>query len=252
MDNYIFMKNQPDFYEISSPNKAIVLSVKMTDKVYYSVDFKGENILWYSPLAMDLGANGVLGHFPKVKQYQITEIEDTIETIWGIRQEIKAEYQELDLTMEGHYSLLFRVYDDGVAYRFQTTFPNKIRIKQEEVAYRFRADAELLAHVVGDFQTSYEKLYTSYTISEIVEAEFISLPLLVKQENAKILIAESDVFDYPGMYIKRIGNNNRFDMQGLFPAYPTKTELGGLCQFNNRVIERMGLVQRLEFDRRRF
>ncbi len=232
------MKNQSDFYEICAPNKTIVLKVKMTDKVYYSVDFKGENILWYSPLAMDLGENGVLGHFPKVKRYQITEIEDSIETVWGIRKTIKAEYQELDLTMEGHYSLLFRVYDDGVAYRFQTTFPDKIKIKQETVAYRFREDAELLAHVVGDFQTSYEKLYTSYKISEIVEAEFISLPLLVKQPQAKVLIAESDVFDYPGMYIKRIGNNNRFDMQGLFPAYPTKTELGGLCQFNDRVVER--------------
>ena len=196
------MKNQPDFYEIYAPNKTIVLKVKMTDKVYYSVDFKGENILWYTPLAMDLGKNGVLGHFPKVKRSQITEVEDSIETVWGIRKEIKAEYQELDLTMEGNYSLLFRVYDDGVAYRFQTTFPNKIKVKQETVAYRFRQDAELLAHVVGDFQTSYEKLYTSYNISEIVEAEFISLPLLVKQPQAKILIAESDVFDYPGMYIK--------------------------------------------------
>ena len=41
------MKNHPDFYEICSPNKAIVLRVKMTDKVYYAVDFKGENIITY-------------------------------------------------------------------------------------------------------------------------------------------------------------------------------------------------------------
>ena len=232
------MKNQLDFYEIYSPNKTITLRVKMTDKVYYAVDLNKENILWYSPLSMDLGAHGTLGHFPKVKDYQITEIEDTIDTVWGIRKVIKTEYQELDLIMEGHYNLIFRVYDDGVAYRFQTKFPEKIKVNQEEVAYRFREDAALLAHVVGDFQTSYEKLYTSYNISQIVEEEFISLPLLVKQEKAKILISESDVFDYPGMYIKRIGNNNRFDMQGLFPAYPTKTELGGLCQFNNRVVER--------------
>ena len=133
------MDNPLKEYSISSPNKEIFISVKITDKIYYAVDFKGENILWYSPLAMDLGANGMLGHFPKVKRHQITEIEDTIETVWGIRQEIKAEYQELDLTMEGQYSLLFRVYDDGVAYRFQTAFPNKIIIQQEEVAYRFRA-----------------------------------------------------------------------------------------------------------------
>ena len=82
-----------------------------------------------------------------------------------------------------------------------------------------------------------------------MEAEFISLPLLVKQEKAKILIAESDVFDYPGMYIKRKGNNNRFDMQGLFPTCATKTELGGLCQFNDRVIERADYLAETEGTR---
>jgi len=232
------MKKQLDFYKVHSPNEAITLRVKMTDKVYYAVDYKKKNVLWYSPLAMDLGEYGVLGHFPKVKEEEFEMVNETIETVWGIRNKIKEQYHELTLKMEGNYNLIFRVYDDGVAYRFQTNFPHKIKIVQEEAAYRFRKDAELLAHVVGDFQTSYEKLYTSYNISEIVEAEFISLPLLVKQEQAKILISESDVFDYPGMYIKRIGNNNRFDMQGLFPAYPTKTELGGLCQFNDRVVER--------------
>ena len=100
----------------------------MTDKVYYAVDLNKENVLWYSPLSMDLGTHGILGHFPKVKHHQITEVEDTIDTVWGIRKKIKAEYQELDLTIEGHYNVIFRVYDDGIAYRFETKFREKIKI----------------------------------------------------------------------------------------------------------------------------
>lgn len=236
-------------YSIQSPNKKITLRVKITDRIYYAVEFKGENLLWYSPLSMTLDNGKVLGLNPKIKHSWQSKVDDKIKTVWGIRSEIKEQYEELVLEMEGRYNLIFRVYDDGVAYRFQTKFSKKIKVVAEEVAYRFLENAELLAHVVGDFQTSYEKLYTTYKIADIVEEEFISLPLLVKQETARILIAESDVFDYPGMYISRIGNNNRYDMQGLFPAYATKTELGGLCQFNDRVIERADYIARTDGNR---
>ncbi len=236
------MSNQSKTLEIVAPDKAITLTVKLTDKVYYSVDFKGKNVLWYTPLSMTLANGKVLGSHPVIKKTHRKNIDNKIKTVWGIRNEVIEKYQELTLEMEGNYSLVFRVYNDGVAYRFRTNFSKRIKVKAEEVAYRFLKNEELLAHVVGDFQTSYEKLYTSYKIADIVEAEFISLPLLVKQAQAKIVIAEADVYDYPGMYIKRIGNNNRFDMQGLFPAYPTKTELGGICQFNNKVTERADYI----------
>ena len=236
------MNNKAKKIKITAPNKAITLTVKLTDKVYYSVDLNNKNVLWFSPISMTLVNGKILGDYPIIKKIHQKRVDNKIKTVWGIRNKIIDAYEELIIEMKGNYSLVFRVYDDGVAYRFQTNFSKKIKIKNEEVAYRFLKNEELLAHVVGDFQTSYEKLYTSYKIADIVEAEFISLPLLVKQEHAKIVIAEADVYDYPGMYIKRIGNNNRFDMQGLFPAYPVKTELGGLCQFNDRVTERADFI----------
>jgi len=243
------MANTLKEYTLSSPNEKILIKIKITDKVYYAVDFKGKQLLWYSPLSLALDTGEILGHAPKIKEVRENFINSKIKTVWGIRSEIKEVYQELILEMVGQYILVFRAYDDGVAYRFKTNFSKKIKIKSEEVAYRFLKNEALLAHVVGDFQTSYEKLYTSYKIADIVEEEFISLPLLVKQEPTKIVISEADVYDYPGMYIKRIGNNNRFDMQGLFPAFPTKTVLGGLCQFNDRVIERADYIAETEGKR---
>ncbi len=236
-------------YSISSPNHEIALYLKLTDKIYYAVDFNGENILWYSPISMSLVNGLTLGENPIVKSVDTQSVDQSIKTVWGIRSEISEQYEEIVLNFEENYSLVFRVYNDGVAYRFKTNFDGKIKIINEEVAYRFSKDMNLLAHVVGDFQTSYEKLYTSYKVSEVVEKEFISLPLLVNEENVKIVITESDVFDYPGMYIKRIGNNNRFDLQGLFPAFPKKWERGGLCQFNLVVTERLDYIAETEGTR---
>ena len=236
-------------YSIYSPNKEITIKVKITDKLYYAVDFKAQELLWYSPLSMDLGDGIILGHLPKVLAAKEQSIDSTINTIWGIRSKIKEQYHELELEMEGRYSVIFRAYDDGIAYRFKTDMSATITVFQEEVEYRFLKDATLLAHVVGDFQTSYEKLYTSYNISDVVEEEFISLPLLVATSNAKVLISEADLLDYPGMYIERKGNNNRFDLQGLFPAYPTKWEEGGLCQFNLRVTARSNYLAKTHGQR---
>ena len=225
-------------HTLTSPNKSISIYIRITDQLYYGVDFNDKQLLWYSPLSLELGDGTILGKQPIIKSAKEQNIKGSISTVWGIRKEIVEEYQELTLEMKGNYSVIFRAYNDGIAYRFRTNFKKKIKIVQEEVSYRFLKDARLLAHVVGDFQTSYERLYTKYNISEVVKEEFISLPLLVDTGDAKVLISESDLLDYPGMYIKRKSNNNRFDLDGLFPAYPTKWAPGGLCQFNLTVSER--------------
>ena len=227
-----------DTYELNSPNGEISIHIKATDKLYYAVDVKGQNILWYSPLSMQLQTGQILGYKPKVKKASESKTDQTIETVWGINKMIQDQYHELILEMEGNYSIIFRAYDTGIAYRFKTNFPGEIIIENEEVSYRFLENHDLLAHIVGDFQTSYEKLYTSYKIADVVDTNFISLPLLVDNGKQKIILTEADVFDYPGMYIMRKGNNNRHFMDGLFPKMPTQWEEGGWCQFNLKVTER--------------
>ena len=225
-------------FSLSSPDGQITIRIQTTDLFYYAVDFKGKNLMWYSPLSMTLGDGMVLGNKPKVTATEKNSVNQVIKPVWGNRNSIPETYNELILKLDGDYDLIFRAYNDGVAYRFRTRKSGEITVVNEQVAYRFPEDHQLMAHVVSDFQTSYEKYYTKYKISEVVEKDFISLPLVVDKGAVKVAITESDLYDYPGMYIKRQGNNNRFDLQGLFPEVPTKWEPGGWCQFNLRVTER--------------
>jgi len=243
------MKNDARHFVVSSPNKDIKIDIRLTDKLSYSVNYKGENILRFSPLSMRLEDGTVLGDTPKIKLHKESYVDDTIQTVWGIRSEIVEQYNELTLEMTDNYSVIFRAYDDGVAYRFQTNFSQKIKIADEEVTYNFPKDADLFAHVVGDFQTSYEKLYTKYKVTEVVEEEFISLPLLVNQGAIKLVISESDLYDYPGMYLKKFATNNRPELSGLFPKYPTTTQRDGIGMFNLRVMERADYLAETEGKR---
>ena len=246
MQNYRTPSND---LAVSSPNGGIVLQIKLTDKIYYKIDYFGKTVMWYSPISMALSDGTVLGKNPTIIGSKEVAIDQEITPSWGIRTRIRNHYNELAISFEGNYQVIFRAYDDGIAYRFHTKLSDPIEVMHEEVSWCFLKNHPLLAHVVGDFQTSYEKLYTSYTIEEVVEEEFISLPLLVDQGEVKLIIAEADVFDYPGMYIMKKGNNNRFFLDALFPQYPTHWEEGGLCQFNLRVTERAPYLAQTQGDR---
>ena len=245
----IFFHGKSEEYTLSSPDKNIQLTVKTTDKLYYKVAYKGKDVIWYSPLSMSLEDGRTLGKNPIVNSHTTKEVDESINTVWGNRAQVQNHYQELVLKMKGNFSLIFRAYNDGVAYRFVTDFKERIRIKNEEITYRFHENHDLLAHVVGDFQTSYEKLYTSYKISDVVEEDFISLPLLVDQGDTKVVIAESDLFDYPGFYLLKREQVTHYFFEGTLPAFPTKEERGGHKDFNYRVKERANYLAETEGSR---
>ncbi|MFS4456125.1 glycoside hydrolase family 97 protein [Maribacter sp. 2304DJ31-5] len=225
-------------HQITSPEGNIKLKVKFTDKIYYAVDYGNQEVVWYSPISMTLGNGTVLGHRPKMVNSATQSVSNTIETVWGIRKNIKEAYNELKLDFEGNYSLVFRAYDDGVAYRFITRFKKGITIKDEEVGYRFRKNHKLYAHVVGDFQTSFEKPYTRTLLNDLKEKDYVSLPLVVDEGNLKVSLIESDVHDYPGLYLKREDGHDRSYLVGLFPQYPLSFEDGNWGLFGKRVVER--------------
>lgn len=224
--------------KVSSPDGRVVANLRLTDKVYYNLEVDGQQVMWFSPISMQTLESGWLGKSPVLLKSSTRTVNEEITPVYGIKNRIVDNYNELTLEFRGGYSLILRSYNDGIAYRWKTMLKGDLTVQAEEVEYRFLEDYKVYAHVVGDFETSYEKLYTRMRISEMKEEEFSSLPFMVDNGKLKLLITESDLYSYPGMYITRPGNNNRFYLNGLFPAYPKSVKMGGWCQFNLRVTER--------------
>jgi alpha-glucosidase len=229
-------QNQP--LRVTSPDGRLVVNVKLTDKVYYNLEIDGEQVMWYSSLSLKTLEAGWLGKNPKLLKTTFGSKNEIIKPEWGIRSTIEDKYNEMILDFQGGYTLIFRNYNDGIAYRWKTSLKGNLTILDEEVEYRFLENYNVIAHVVADFQTSYEKLYSRMKIADMKEEEFSSLPFMVDNGKLKLLISESDLYQYPGMYITRPGNNNRHYLSGLFPAYPKSVEQGGWCQFNMIVTQR--------------
>ena len=211
-------------YKLLSPGKKIQVVVTTGKGITYSVLYEDKIILDPSTISMTL-ENGInLGETGRVLKIHNQEVKDKIYPVVPHKnREIIDHYSELILNFEGDYSLIFRAYDDGVAYRFETRFKDEIKVVHEEVTYRFPQDHSVYFPEEESFFSHNEREYLFLPISQIGDERFASLPILIYPEDGpKIGISESDLEDYPGMWVKGISGNG---LNGTFPAYALKDEM---------------------------
>jgi alpha-glucosidase len=134
----------------------------------------------------------------------------------------------LSIEFKQPFRVEFRVYDDGVAYRILTQFKDSITVKNEIAEFNFpgrpsayfpqvqkKQDADI-------FHTSFEEEYPLRMLDRIPDDLMGYSPILVVPESGpKIAITESDLFDYPGMFLGGTGSSA---LKGVFAGYP-KEEL---------------------------
>ena len=159
-------------YTLQSPDANITVTIDADEELTYSVMHGSTQILAPSAIAMSLDNGKVLGENPKVISTKTNSINEVIKANFYKKAEIVDNYNELSITFQGRYKVIFRAYDDGVAYRFVTYFPGTITVESETADFNFDADYTALVPYVnarrgeGDFInqqffTSFENVYTT-------------------------------------------------------------------------------------------
>lgn len=217
---------QPQWdYRVVSPNQKIDLRISTSGRVRYDVLVGGKTLLRDSTLSMDIDRR-VLGLNPKVKDAKPRAHDAWVEP--PVRQKsarIRDAYNELRLEMDGNYSVVFRVYNEGVAYRFETRLPqSEVKVYGEEAAFNFADNYTVFYPQEESLFSHNERLYLPKPLKEIGTAAFASLPAVVDAGGVKVAVAESDVEDYPGLWLRGTGANG---LGAMFPPYPLKEELKG-------------------------
>lgn len=240
--------------ELKSPDSKVQIKIGITDKITYSVNYGSETVLLPSAISMKLQDGIVLGNNSKLKNTKKQSVNKIINPeIRQKRKEIEDNYNELELTFQGNYSLIFRAYNDGIAYRFITTFPEEITVYDEESAYQFSSnDTVYFAEVDCSlkpgqdcFHTSFEALYKTIPISEINADKMAYSPVIVCLENLKVAITESDLVDYPGMFLTGT-NDGTYTLKGKFAPYPLKEKA---VDFYSIVTERADYIAKTKGTR---
>ena len=204
--------------ELVSPNGELKVSLNLSDKIYYSIDYNGDVLLKDNSLLLVL-KNQVLGQNPKLRRQKQWSVDEQLTPIVPLKySKVNNRYNQLLLTFKD-YSVEFRAFDDGVAYRFITSQKGDVEVMNEEFAINFPSDYLLHLQQPGGFHTAYEEPYTHVQSNAWKPEERIAvLPVLIDtQKDYKILISESDLADYPCMFLKGTGTNG---VISVFPKAP--------------------------------
>ena len=205
--------------DVKSPNGEIQVSIDIKDKIYYSVSYDDDLILKDCYLNLQL-ANETLGNNPKLRNTKKGVINESIKREIPFKNAVvKNHCNTLRLNFAGNYAVEFRVFDNGMAYRFITDKKDENIVMGEDFVLNFPADYTAHLSQPDGFKTSYEYPYTHVKTKEYKKTDRMSyLPVLLETDKAyKILISEADLYDYPCMFLKSTGTNG---MQSLFPKVP--------------------------------
>src|SRR5208283_3533170 len=190
-------------YDLRSPDKRIEVRIRTAQGVRYDVVLKGVALLQDSSLSMDVD-HKVLGHEVKVTGSKERHSDQVLEPV--VRQKfanIRDNYNELRLDMEGGYAVVFRAYNEGVAYRFETSFPaEQVKIYDEQANFRFTYTFVVFYPPEDSFFSHNQRKYLPHLLSNFNPVFLATPPAVMDAEGgAKVAIAESDVEEYPGLWL---------------------------------------------------
>jgi alpha-glucosidase len=219
---------QPFQRTLSSPNGRIALSVSVTDSVRFAVRSENQSLLLPSATAMTL-ANGQTLGVGVLKKSRLRTVRDSVlPPVITKRRVIRDHYTELVLEFRNNHSVEFRVYDDGIAYRFRTTFPDSITVRSETARFTFAENPTVYYPAVQPrpevdrFHTSFEEPYQIRPLNQMPDSALCFSPVLIAPATGpRIVLTESDLLDYPGMFLARNGNG----LTGVFAPYPLTEKL---------------------------
>lgn len=203
-------------YTVNSPDSRISVNVETGTNTTYSVSLDGKLLLSPSPLSMTFDNGTVIGRNMKVKNVERFTKNQVLKPVVRQKSElIDDHYNEMVLNAD-NYKLYFRVYNDGLAYRFHTDFSDSLKVLNEEVTFCFPEDYNTLFPEERTMLSAQQPLFKPMKLSEIGTDRFCSTPILIKvDDNARIFISESDLESYPGMFLRKQGKN---ELAGKFAA----------------------------------
>ena len=208
-------------YMIKSPDGNIVMTISVNNSITWSTAMNGQQVFENNVISLTIDGDklGVSPQLIKKKRHCVSEYVGVSVPVKS--SSIKNEYNELVLDFEKNFSLCFRVFDNGVAYRFETNYRGEVKVSNEELKLNFAGDYSILFPEEETLLSHYERYYLDDKLSAFSAGRFCSLPALVKGDhNINIGITEADLYDYPCLFLETTGTTS---LRSKFPKVILET-----------------------------
>lgn len=151
--------------ELKSPDGTIGVKVAVGKSITYTVSADNNALLTDCSLAMKVDGK-TLGANPKLKGVKRSVINNTIRPVVPLKfSKIKNHCNVMTLNF-GDYSVEFRAFDNGVAYRFVTAKKGMMDVEDETFAIHFAGDYQADISHDRNFRTSCESTWAHINTRE--------------------------------------------------------------------------------------
>lgn len=243
-------------FQLKSPDGKITVTIDATKDLKWSVQHENTLVLIPSSISLSLSTGEVLGKNLFVVNSKLSSVKSTITPAVYKKSLIPDNYNQIIINFKNNYGVIFRAYNDGVAYRFITSRKDSLIIDSEQADFNFAGDYKTFIPYVreprykGDkFQTSFEALYDERKISEFLKDTLGMLPSLIElNDGKKAVILEADLEDYPGMYVQsnsQVSNS----LKAVHAPYPLEERGGGFNGINYIVTGRANYIAKVNGGR---
>jgi alpha-glucosidase len=220
---YINIQAAEKTYNLTSPDGKLKVEVFAGQGLSYQVSYDNAIVLSKSNIDIILSKRVSIGMDSRVMRVQRKKIEEMVESPFYRFKEFVAACNELNLKLKNGFGVVFRAYNDGVAYRFYTTRKDEVIIENEVAEFNFPEDyTAYLPYSTNDekpMAMAYQNIYDVTPLSKAKD-KLAFLPVTVDCGKVKLTVLESDLEAYPGMFVQAKGTS----LQGTFAPYPTKTD----------------------------
>ena len=244
-------------FTLVSPDGNLKTTISIGDRLTYDITCNNRQILAPSPISMTLDNGNVWGEKAKLSGTSRKSVDEMIPSPFYRANELRDHYNELTLRFKKDWNVEFRAYNDGIAYRFVNRGKKPFHVIDEVSDYCFPSDMVASVPYVrsgkdGDYNSqffnSFENTYSTDKLSKLNKQRLMFLPLVVDAgEGVKICITESDLENYPGLYLSAEKGGNC--LSSKHAPYPKRTVQGGHNQLQMLVKEHEDYIAKVDQPR---
>lgn len=192
--------------ELTSPDGNIKLVFNLTEagEMTYGVSVGGTPFITPSVMGFE-GRDGVnLSKGFQIEGTELTAKDETWTQPWGENKSIRNHYNEMAVHLKDQanteLTLRFRVFDDGLGFRYEYQVPqaDSVFVMDELTSFNLAQDGKSWS-IPASFET-YELLYRTMPVSKVDNA---NTPMTFKTDNGVYAsIHEAALTDFPEMTLK--------------------------------------------------
>ena len=228
-------------FTLKSPDGKLVSHIVATaeQEITYDLVYDGVTVLLPSHVGLNRVYDKAVSSVMPVTKSSTRSVDETVSSPFTRQASMRNHYNELTLMVGKDLSVVFRAYNEGIAYRYQIFQPCKVRF--EKVEYNFAGDYKATVPYVTNFDennydaqftSSFENLYTTLPLSQMDGRRLAFLPLLVHAPNGvKVCLTETHLEHFPGLYLKARTMNGQSGvdvrLEGEHSRYPKTVKQGG-------------------------